>query len=773
MARPSQMKEEFHMKKRFLAGLMALSLLLTLLPTAALASGNYDEKEARVTSYEELVAALADPEMRYIYIQAYKSEIYGESAGEPFSWPEGNVTLNMDWDPSQIRGVYVSNGIWTIPENVTVNLYDSLNVAGNPNDPSKDGGILIEGTWNYMTGYATISCPTEGCASVTVAEGGVMGIEEDAWWVTPANVEDFIVNGTIINRGDLRIDDLTMGDGARIEGITEPNQAYPSNRVSLGGTITCEGTATIEGWLDVGDSTTNTITAGLKGNFVLDRLMIDNEDSLVIPSGSRVSVKDLWAIADDNDEHPVLYLDGTLVLENAGFSHSLDGNVEMRMGENSVLEIWHLYGGLEDDRATGKITGTGTVKLFAAQRVLDNGKIRWYDRADVFNCDGSEGDWPPQVADTVTIWRCWEDEGWCEHSWGTPVILEPTCGDQGYTYAVCEDCGIERQSDFKMPLEQHTGLTAEPNNNTYLRLSCSGCGRSGMVWLEAGDVEYVEGQSAEGAYLSGANDWLPEQPTITYTNNDKPGTATATVTIMGITLTTTFEIVECLHEGGEATCSQKAVCGKCGQPYGETTPHVELTPATCKEKAVCAVCGQSYGEVSDEHHWEERMACSAGEHWYRCEDCGKRASEEEMYVAMEETGLLALWQEYMEIQENLGYETYGIFGHIYDRDDPNTCVICGSSILSVLPSQTGKTQVDILLDALDVGKKIQIVAALYEDGRMVGTEVKSVTVGEGGTVEESLEVQYGTQDSPDNCKVFILDSEGTLPLLDALQSSMG
>jgi len=56
---------------------------------------------------------------------------------------------------------------------------------------------------------------------------------------------------------------------------------------------------------------------------------------------------------------------------------------------------------------------------------------------------------------------------------------------------------------------------------------------------------------------------------------------------------------------------------------------------------------------------------------------------------------------------------------------------------------------------------------------MVGTEVKSVTVGEGGTVEESLEVQYGTQYSPDNCKVFVLDNEGSLPLLDALLSSMG
>ena len=108
--------------------------------------------------------------------------------------------------------------------------------------------------------------------------------------------------------------------------------------------------------------------------------------------------------------------------------------------------------------------------------------------------------------------------------------------------AVALNCSIERQSDFKMPLEQHTGLTAEPDSDTHLRLSCSGCGRSGMFWINANDVEYVEGQKAEGAFLSGAVEWLPEQPAITYTDNDKLGTATATVTIMGITLTTTFEM---------------------------------------------------------------------------------------------------------------------------------------------------------------------------------------------------------------------------------------
>ena len=148
-------------------------------------------------------------------------------------------------------------------------------------------------------------------------------------------------------------------------------------------------------------------------------------------------------------------------------------------------------------------------------------------------------------------------------------------------------------------------------------------------------------------------------------------------------------------------------------------------------------------------------------------------SQEEMAKWMDERGLLRQWHIYQEVYYgNLPLvEAYGYFGHIFPSGS-DTCVFCSGGPLRT-ESEEGKTQVDLILDALDVGKEIQIVAALYAGGQMVGTEVKSVTVGEGGTVEESLEVQYGKQYSPDNCKVFVLDNEGSLPLLDALQSSMG
>ena len=51
------------------------------------------------------------------------------------------------------------------------------------------------------------------------------------------------------------------------------------------------------------------------------------------------------------------------------------------------------------------------------------------------------------------------------------------------------------------------------------------------------------------------------------------------------------------HTGGTATCTERAVCEVCNQPYGELAAHTGGT-ATCTERAVCEVCNQSYGELA-------------------------------------------------------------------------------------------------------------------------------------------------------------------------------
>jgi len=80
------------------------------------------------------------------------------------------------------------------------------------------------------------------------------------------------------------------------------------------------------------------------------------------------------------------------------------------------------------------------------------------------------------------------------------------------------------------------------------------------------------------------------------------------------------------HEGGEATCQDKAVCEVCGAEYGEKDADNHFGgEATCSAKAVCEGCGEEYGEVDADNHvnTEERD----GDIW--CNDCGEMVEEGE------------------------------------------------------------------------------------------------------------------------------------------------
>ena len=138
----------------------------------------------------------------------------------------------------------------------------------------------------------------------------------------------------------------------------------------------------------------------------------------------------------------------------------------------------------------------------------------------------------------------------------------------------------------------------------------------------------------------------------------------------------------CTHEGGEATCTQRAVCTVCGQQYGELNPdnhsgetkwtatettHIQKYKccgkvtiaeenhtfkdgrcekceytcthrggeANCHAKAVCATCGQEYGELNpDKHDGETELrgaiAATCTENGYTgdtyCLSCNKVAA---------------------------------------------------------------------------------------------------------------------------------------------------
>ena len=105
------------------------------------------------------------------------------------------------------------------------------------------------------------------------------------------------------------------------------------------------------------------------------------------------------------------------------------------------------------------------------------------------------------------------------------------------------------------------------------------------------------------------------------------------------------------HTGGEATCTEKAVCDICGEAYGAEPAGHQYTElkydadshwyecgcgakddasdvahsggtATCTDKAVCEVCEQAYGAEPAGHQYTE-LKYDADSHWYEC-GCGAK-----------------------------------------------------------------------------------------------------------------------------------------------------
>ena len=107
------------------------------------------------------------------------------------------------------------------------------------------------------------------------------------------------------------------------------------------------------------------------------------------------------------------------------------------------------------------------------------------------------------------------------------------------------------------------------------------------------------------------------------------------------------------HRGGTATCTEKAVCGDCGQSYGEFGAHnggkIIGQPATCTENGwkdyyQCGNCQKFFSdeactqEITDLNAWktdEGKIAVighsystdwtsDTDNHWNICSDCGEK-----------------------------------------------------------------------------------------------------------------------------------------------------
>ena len=161
------------------------------------------------------------------------------------------------------------------------------------------------------------------------------------------------------------------------------------------------------------------------------------------------------------------------------------------------------------------------------------------------------------------------------------------------------------------------------------------------------------------------------------------------------------------HSGGEATCTQKAVCEKCGQKYGDLKAHdfangpyrydgeqhwkkcancdaidtkVDHTggKASCTEKAKCEVCCQPHGDLKAHDFANGPYQYDGEQHWYKCANC---TATTEPVAHTDFTAWKSDRSGHWHECSTCGYKT-AVTAHTPDRDKatettPQLCTECG------------------------------------------------------------------------------------------------
>lgn len=526
--------------KKFSAFLLIAVCMLLFAPQA-FADG--DGGQAYPETYEELLTAIAAG--KSIHITPI------------LQWPEEPVTLDLRAAACSIFAGTV------IPENVTVNAYQYCGINANGSDRS---AVVINGNWNCCADNAMPMGNPDPQWGVDVVYNGTVTVQEGVWNTTTSGI-CVTINGRLINYGArCRLENAVFGDGAYIGGTQE---------VSFNNTLSVPtGKLTVDVPLRASCGNQEDDPT-LSGRFELAELRTDGSSTCTIAEGAHVIA------ANFNSPSGSKWLvDGTLELKDGARFNSFGG--QLTLGDTGVLALrtdsWF--------NGSGSIDGTGTVRLYALVRnnvphtVLQLFGATYYPDADTSD----------QVADTVTVWKNWENT--CEHEWETVSTFEANCAQPAGKEQECTLCG-ERQFEY-------TGKETNPDNHksivytrgkSWLNQRCEGCGNHATATLTATDAVY-KGSPVETATVTVDDNWIGAGPTLTCSNNNAPGTATATITAGGASYKVEFTIyAQCPgHQGSSDDCTEAAECTLCGETFGGNTDHSFASQYSCDDTGHWYAC---------------------------------------------------------------------------------------------------------------------------------------------------------------------------------------
>ena len=251
------------------------------------------------------------------------------------------------------------------------------------------------------------------------------------------------------------------------------------------------------------------------------------------------------------------------------------------------------------------------------------------------NHTGQLGDWQTNTDEHWKVYSCCQakaQEG--THTWDEGKVTTPatctTVGERTFTCAVCSATKTER-----IDATGHTYNQTKVEDK-YL-VSAATCTAKAVYYKSCvcGATDTSTAETFESGKPLG-HDFSVRQ----YGENDhwmKCSRCDATDTKEA-------------HSGGEATCTQKAVCEKCGQKYGDLKAHdfangpyrydgeqhwkkcancdaidtkVDHSggTASCTAKAKCSVCGQEYGGLKAHDFANGPYRYDGEQHWKKCANC--------------------------------------------------------------------------------------------------------------------------------------------------------
>ena len=241
----------------------------------------------------------------------------------------------------------------------------------------------------------------------------------------------------------------------------------------------------------------------------------------------------------------------------------------------------------------------------------------------------------------------------------TYLKSEATCTSKAVYYKNCATCDKAGTATFEYGSTEPHSYTKKVTTDTYKKSSAS-CTEKAVYYYCCATCDAKDTTTYEnGTTLS--HNYTRQVIEDTYKVSDADCDSKAVYNYCCATCdakgTTTFEYGSILgHTGGSATCTDKAVCTRCGQLYGNTLEHVYTnedaidiylkSAATCTSKAVyyknCATCEKagtatfehgtvkthSYIEKVEDVYLKAGATCTSNAVYYKsCSVCGVKGTE--------------------------------------------------------------------------------------------------------------------------------------------------